>query len=102
MSEEHNDEHLPELTESEKYEAEQEILDKAFDNSYLILTKKTTFEKLLETKSKFGMRAIMIYDPSEEPDEELFDDMIDHYEYHENYERCAELLSIKQKTFENV
>ena len=96
------DDSLPELTESEKYEVEQEMLDRAFNNSYLILTKKITFEELMDRKSKFGMKAIMIYDPSEEPDEDLFDDIIDHYEYLEDYKRCAELLSIKQKTFENV
>jgi hypothetical protein len=101
MSEE-KDDYLPELSESDKYEVEQIMIERAFENSYMILTKKTTFEKLLEVKSKFGMRAITMHDPSEEPDEDLYDDMIYYFEDNENYERCAELLKLKNKKFENV
>jgi hypothetical protein len=99
---ENNEDNLPELSEAEKYEMEQMMIEKAFDNSYLVLTKKTTFEELFEKKSKFGMRAVMMFDPGEEPDEDLFDDVIYYYEDLEEYERCAELLKIKKKKFKNV
>ena len=36
------DDFLPEMSETEKYEVEQMLLDRAFENSYLIITKKTT------------------------------------------------------------
>ena len=74
----------------------------AFENSYKVLTKKTTFEKLMDTKDKFGIKAIMIYDPSEEPNEDVWDDVIYYYEDLEEYERCAELLKLKNKIFDNV
>ena len=41
-------------------------------------------------------------DPSEKIDEDLFDDMIDHFEHYEDYEKCAELLKLKNKKFKNV
>tara|TARA_R100001463_G_scaffold53943_2_gene104945 strand:+ start:97 stop:408 length:312 start_codon:yes stop_codon:yes gene_type:complete len=103
MSKEENpDDFLPEMSETEKYEVEQMLIDRAFENSYLILTNKTTMDKLMERKSKFGMKAMLMYDPTEEPDKDLFDDMIYYFEENEDYEKCAELLSLKNKTFENV
>ena len=102
MQENPENENLPELSEEEKYHYEQMIIEKAFENSYQVLTKKTTFEKLMTRKEKYGMRAILIYDPSEDPDELIYDDMIHYFEDLEEYERCAELLSIKNKMFKNV
>ena len=103
MSKEENpDDFLPEMSEQEKYEVEQMLIEKAFENSYLILTNKTTMDKLMEKKSKFGMKAMLMYDPSEEPDEDLFDDMIYHFEDFEDYEKCAELLKLKNKMFKDV
>tara|TARA_R110002012_G_C11586074_1_gene605805 strand:- start:340 stop:651 length:312 start_codon:yes stop_codon:yes gene_type:complete len=103
MSKEENpDDFLPEMSEQEKYEVEQMLIDRAFENSYLILTNKTTMDKLMEKKSKFGMKAMLMYDPSDEPDEFLYDDIIDHFEHHEDYEKCAELLQLKNKMFKDV
>ena len=99
---ENPDDFLSELPEEEKYEYEQMLVDSAFENSYKVLTKKTTFEKLMDTKDKFGIKAIMIYDPSEEPNEDVWDDVIYYYEDLEEYERCAELLKLKNKMFTNV
>ena len=100
--EENSDDFLPEMNETEKYEVEQMLIDRAFENSYLILTNKTTMDKLMESKSKFGMKAMLMYDPTEEPDKDLFDDMIYYFEDNEDYEKCAELLKLKNKTFKNV
>jgi len=103
MSKEENpDDFLPEMSETEKYEVEQMLIDRAFENSYLILTKKTTMDALMERKSKFGMKAMLMYDPSEKPDKDLFDDMIHYFEDNEDYEKCAELLKLKNKTFKDV
>jgi|TARA_R100000081_G_C4736217_1_gene126250 hypothetical protein len=102
MKDQNPDDFLPEMSESEKYEVEQMMIDKAFDNSYLVLTNKATIEELLERKSKYGMKGIMMFDPGDEPDEDLFDDVIYYYEDLEEYERCAELLKIKKKKFKNV
>ena len=103
MSKEENpDDFLPEMSETEKYEVEQMLIEKAFENSYLILTNKTTMDVLMEKKSKFGIKAMLMHDPSEKIDEDLFDDMIDHFEHYEDYEKCAELLKLKNKKFKNV
>ena len=48
------------------------------------------------------MKAMLMYDPSEEPDKDLFDDMIYYFEDNEDYEKCAELLKLKNKTFKDV
>ena len=102
MKDQDPDDFPPEMSESEKYEVEQILIEKAFDNSYLVLTNKTTVEELLEKTSKFGMKAVTMLYPGEEPDEDLYDDIIYYYEDLEEYERCAELLKVKKKKFKNV
>ena len=102
MQENPENENLSDLSEEEKYHYEQMIIEKAFENSYKVLTNKTTFEDLMAKKEKYGLRAILIYDPSEDPDEFVFDDAIDYFEELEEYEKCAELLKLKNKKFENV
>ena len=37
---ENNEENLPELSEAEKYEMEQIVIQRAFENSYKVITKK--------------------------------------------------------------
>ena len=88
---ENNEENLPELSEAEKYEMEQIMVQKAFENSYKIITKKTTFEELMNVKSAFGQKAILIYDPGDGWDEEVLEDLIHYFEDEEEYEKCAEL-----------
>ena len=91
---EHNEENLPELSEAEKYEMEQMFIQKAFENSYKVITKKITFEQLLNIKSSFGQKAALIYDPSEGWDDMVLEDMIYYFEEEEEYEKCAELKKI--------
>tara|TARA_R100001129_G_scaffold186601_1_gene179142 strand:+ start:2311 stop:2616 length:306 start_codon:yes stop_codon:yes gene_type:complete len=97
-----NEDHNSDMTIEEKMEYENYIVDQAFENSYQVLTSRSTFEDLLDKKTKYGVKAIMIYDPTEDPDEDIYDDIIYYYEDLEEYERCAELLSIKNKIFEDV
>jgi hypothetical protein len=91
---EHNEERLPELSEAEKYEMEQMMVQKAFENSYKVVTKKTTFEELMNVKSAFGQQAILIYDPGDGWDEQVVEDLIHYFEDEEEYEKCAELKKI--------
>jgi len=100
MSEkENNEERLPELSESEKYEMEQMMVQKAFENSYKVITKKVTFEELMELKGMFGQKAILIYDPGEGYDNMILKDMINYFEEGEEYEKCAELKKILEDEF---
>ena len=94
MSEENDDELLPELNEAEKIHMEQVMIEKAFENSFKVVTKRTTFEELMDVKTKFGQRAILIFDPSEGYDDLVLEDMIDYFEDIEEYEKCAELKKI--------
>lgn len=97
MSKENEDPKDSDMTIEEKMEYENYIVEQAFENSYLVLTRQSTFEDLLDRKTKYGIKAIMIYDPTEGPDEDIYDDMIGYYEDLEEYERCAELLKVKNK-----
>ena len=98
MSEKENiEERLPELSESEKYEMEQIMVQRAFENSYKVITKKVTFEELMELKGVFGQKAVLIYDPGEGYDDMVLEDMIDYFEDEEDYEKCAELKKILDK-----
>ena len=95
MSEENNEDGLlPELSEAEKIHMEQMMIEKAFENSYKVITKKTTFKELMDVKTKFGQKAILIYNPDEGYDEFVLEDMIYYFEEEEDYEKCAELKKI--------
>jgi len=103
MSEEneHNDDPLSHFNEEEKYHIEQMMIDRAYENSYKLITKKSTFEDLMEAKSVYDskdksieFRSILIYDPSEGWDDIHLEDLIDYFEETEEYEKCAELKKI--------
>ena len=96
MSEKENNEehHSNEMSETEKYEMEQIMVELAFENSYKVITEKITFEKLLDVRDKFGSKAILIYDPQEGWDADVVEDLIAYFEDTEEYEKCAELKKI--------
>jgi hypothetical protein len=94
---ENEDPRESDMSIGEKMEYENYLVDQAFENSYQVLTSRSTFEDLLDKKTKYGVKAIMIYDPTEGPDEDIYDDMIHYYQDLEEYERCAELLKIKNE-----
>tara|TARA_R110001583_G_scaffold749_5_gene6889 strand:+ start:4673 stop:4984 length:312 start_codon:yes stop_codon:yes gene_type:complete len=103
MSEDsHNEDPSEKMSLEEKVEYENYIVEQAFENSYRVLTKKVSFEDLLDAKEKYGVKGIMIFDPNDDLDQDVYDDIIYYYEDLEDYEKCAELLKEKQKIFENV
>ena len=51
------------LTEQEKAEFEKVLLEKAYDNTYRMLTEKITLDELMDEKSILGMAALLAYDP---------------------------------------
>jgi hypothetical protein len=87
---------LSDLPMGERIEMENMIMDQAFENSYKIITKKMTFEELAKKKTLPSLEAhtILVYDPTEEPDTEVIEDLILHFEDREEYEKCAELKRI--------
>jgi|TARA_R100000084_G_scaffold70210_1_gene31130 predicted site-specific integrase-resolvase len=87
---------LSDLPMGERLEMERMIMDEAFENSYRIVTKKMTFEELAEKSKAFSesSHTILVYDPTEDPDTEVLEDLIEHFEDREEYEKCAELKRI--------
>jgi hypothetical protein len=97
-----HEENNPEMTLEEKMEYENYLVEQAFENTYRVVTNRSSFEDLMTKQDRYGIKAIMIFDPSEDPDEALYDDLICYYEGLEEYERCGELLGIKNKVFKDV
>ena len=87
---------LSDLPMGERIEMENMIMDQAFENSYKIITKKITFEDLAEKTKKLSSSShtILVFDPTEDPDKEVIEDLIWHFEDREEYEKCAELKRI--------
>ena len=70
----------------------EEILEKAFDNSYRVLVGDCTIAEAEFHESDEGDRiALFVYDPEEEPVLEDLVIMQLYFEKWEMYERCAEL-----------
>ena len=105
--------------ESFRLEQEENMIRSAYENTFLILTGKATWNTLLEKQSQqpgsidqHNNTAILFnpftddYSPkfphlhNEVDRNELIDTMIDYYTDTEEYEKCAELVKIKNKSYE--
>lgn len=80
------------------FEEEAEILSSAYENTYLIVTKRVTIEEVLAAALQTGDFVFLPFDPSN-PDtiELIIDDTIAHFEDCEEYEKCAELVAAKNQ-----
>ena len=89
------------MSDKDRYEAEQHMLAAAFHNSFLIVTKEKTFDEVMErTKG-----AILAHDPSIGITEDELDNMMHYYIETEEYERCSvikKLIAKKKKKRKNV
>ena len=76
-------------------EEEIEILDEAYRNAYSIATGRLTVSELLK---KSPDMIFLPFDPSS-PDtfKMIINDIIKYFEENEEYEKCAELLEVKDK-----
>tara|TARA_Y100000593_G_scaffold36696_1_gene71232 strand:- start:2424 stop:2678 length:255 start_codon:yes stop_codon:yes gene_type:complete len=73
-----------------------EILDISMNNAYRLLTNKATFDQLFPSDNdEDGFW--MPYRNFKNPSEEEIDDVIDYFCELEEYEKCAELVKIKEK-----
>jgi|TARA_R110002074_G_scaffold53800_6_gene134639 hypothetical protein len=86
------------------------MLSQSIENSYLLLTGKATLEELLsyltwtlvnegKTPEDFNedMLPVFFIEPGSSPTFDEIDEMIEHYEYHEEYEKCHFLKEFKKK-----
>jgi hypothetical protein len=88
-------ENYDKLTETQQWEAEQMIMDKAFRNSYLIVTKKKTFDQVMESKNG----ALLAHDPHSGITDYELENMMQHFIDEEEYEKCATLRDLYPKLF---
>jgi len=84
------------------FEEEAEILNAAYENTYLIVTKKVTIEDIMQEALESGDFVFLPFDPSNLHTVELIlDDVIAYFEDCEEYEKCAELVAAKKELEEN-
>ena len=77
-----------------------EIYEKAMENAYSLITKKRTLDDIYNDFEKNGIHDFYLpFDPLSEdgrsPD--IIDMVIEYYTNTEEYEKCAELVKIKDK-----
>ena len=83
------------LSDIDKITLQNRIVEDAFYNSYLVITKKTTFNILMEEwNDGSGVTALLAHDPDSGPRKDQLINMIVYYseDEREEYEKCAELL----------
>jgi len=102
------------LFESDQRDFDQRMARAAYENTYLILTGKATYESLLEKQSMQKgsidqhMNTAVLFNPmsddysptfphlhNEINRNELIDAMIEYYTDTEEYEKCAKLVKVK-------
>jgi len=98
MSEENNEDEFNGLTYTQRLQLEDLIVDTAFRNSFMIITKEKKFEDLMDEKTGNGMSALMAHKPEEEPSIETLENMMGYFVEQEEYEKCAKIRDIIKKT----
>jgi hypothetical protein len=87
------------FTDAEAIEAEIEILDEAYRNAYAVAVGNISIKQLISNSSE------MIFLPFDPNNTETFfliiDDIIEYFEQNQEYEKCAELITVKKK-FDDV
>ena len=83
------------FTDAEAIEAEIEILDEAYRNAYAVAVGNISIKQLISNSSE------MIFLPFDPNDTKTFvlvmDDIIEYFEQNQEYEKCAELITVKEK-----
>mgnify|MGYP003625734857 FL=1 len=85
------------LSMSQQLELEDLIVKTAFNNSFDVLTKRKTFEELLNNKTVDGSSAIMAHTPDEEIAIESLENMLLYFVKTEEYEKCVEIRDLINK-----
>ncbi len=85
---------LNQLTEMEVLVLEQQLLLTAFENSFMLITGKITFEDLVIDKHKTGNSAILAHDPHMALSIREVENIIEHFVDLEEYEKCQELKNM--------
>ena len=91
MSEDNFEENLwDSLGDIEKAEVAEKMLEKAYDNSFKIITKELTFDELLDNDMANNVEyTLVMHDVEAGFNKEIIEAMIDWYVESEDYEKCA-------------
>ena len=77
---------------NDKAEIADKMLEKAYDNSFKIITKELTFDELLDNDIANNVEyTVVMHDIDEGFNKETIQAMIDWYVQSEQYEKCATL-----------
>ena len=90
----------------EEFLEDLELLNEAMENAYLFVTKKVTVDDIYNkylSSGKFN-RFALPFDPTTEDGRTDFmiDILIEHFTAYEEYEKCAELVKLKDSLEEQV
>lgn len=90
------------MREFDEIKEEDELIYQAMVDSYLVLTKKISFEYLLAKRERQGVEPALVFDGFHLDDGgyvelSTIDNMIDYFVELEEYERCEELVSVKKR-----
>ena len=78
-------------------EDEIEILGEAYENAYRLITKKIDLADFLIESTTKGRVVFLPFDPeAPETIDLILDDTIAYFEENEEYEKCQELLKVKE------
>lgn len=98
MSEDNYDDHEEreesDLSLTQQLELEDLMVKTAFNNSFNVITNRTTFNKILDGKTISGASAVMAHNPDEDMPIESLENMIMFFSESEEYEKCAEIKDI--------
>ena len=76
------------------------MYNESMENAYDIITKRVTLDDLYDDFEENGIRKFYLpFDPIKEDgrSEDVIDMVIEHFTQYEEYEKCAELVKIKNK-----
>jgi|TARA_B110000908_G_C10249553_1_gene451016 hypothetical protein len=76
-----------------------EMYEQSMQNAYDLITRKQTLDDVYDNFEDNGIKRYYLpFDPIEEDGrtEDIIDMVIDHFTSYEEYEKCAELVKIKE------
>ena len=75
------------------------MYEKAMDNAYYLITRKKTLPDIIDSLSDQNEFALP-FDPTREDGrtDDILDMLIEHFERSEEFEKCSELIQIKNET----
>ena len=96
MAQEEKDDIMAQIAQAE---LDSLLLDKAYNNAWLVLSGQLSFEELLGYSFGIDEQFIMAFDPDNGPKEQELENMINYWIEKEEYEKCAKLQEVLNKMY---